>query len=106
MKTQSRFRFLTPAAWMAVLLAAGISAASACPACYGDTTGSKMGNAAQVGIFAMVAIMFVMLSAIGGFIWHLAYRAKHPLPDYDELLREDETPPDHGSLPSPLPGSP
>ena len=33
-----------------------------------------------------------MLGAVGAFIRHLAYRAKHPLPDYDELLRKDEKP--------------
>ena len=39
----------------------------------------------------MVFIMFGMLSAIGGFIWHLARRAKNPLPDYDALLSEDSS---------------
>lgn len=58
--------------------------ALACAACYGDTSGSKMGNAAAVGIFAMVVIMFGMLGAVGLFIRHLAYRAKHPLPDHEE----------------------
>ena len=66
------------------------TSAVACAACYGDTTGSRMGVAADWGIIAMVIIMFFMLSAIGGFIWHLAHRAKHPLPDYNELLREDD----------------
>jgi len=69
----------------------------ACAACYGDTSGSKMGNAAAVGIFAMVVIMFFMLSAVAAFGWHLAYRAKHPLPDYQELLREDESQPSPGT---------
>jgi hypothetical protein len=101
MKIPFRFRFVVPAAWMPLFLAVATSSASACPACYGDTTGSKMGNAAQVGIFAMVAIMFVMLSAVGAFIWHLAYRVKHPLPDYEELLREDATAPAPGYLPVP-----
>ncbi len=53
----------------------------ACAACYGDTTGSKMGEAATWGIIAMTIIMFAMLGAVGAFIWHLAYRAKHPLPE-------------------------
>jgi hypothetical protein len=65
--------------------------ALACAACYGDTTGSKMGNAASWGIFAMVIIMFAMLGAVAAFGFHLAYRAKHPLPDYQELLNEDES---------------
>ena len=72
------------------------SSALACAACYGDTTGSKMGNAATVGIFAMVVIMFGMLGAVAAFGWHLAYRAKHPLPDYDELLKPDDIQPNPG----------
>jgi heme/copper-type cytochrome/quinol oxidase subunit 2 len=75
---------------LALFVAASMSSARACAACWGDTTGSKMSNAADVGIIAMVIIMFFMLGAIGAFIWHLAYRAKHPLPDYNELLREDD----------------
>ena len=78
------------------LFAATTAAVSACPACYGDTTGDKMGNAAQVGIIAMVIIMFFMLGAVGAFMWYLAWRAKNPLPDYEELLREDDVKtPDH-----------
>jgi hypothetical protein len=73
------------------------TSALACAACYGDTTGSKMGNAAAVGIAAMVVIMFVMLGAVAGFGFYLAYRAKHPLPDYDELLSEDNIQPNPGS---------
>ena len=64
--------------------------ATACAACYSSNTGSKMGNAANWGIIAMVVIMFAMLGAIGGFMYYLNYRAKNPLPDYEELLREDE----------------
>ena len=56
-----------------------------------------MGDAASVGIFAMVVIMFAMLGAVAAFGWHLAYRARHPLPDYDELLREGEVPPKPGA---------
>ena len=66
------------------------SSAMACAACYGDTTGSKMGNAATVGIFAMVVIMFAMLGAVAGFGFYLNYRAKHPLPDYEELLNDND----------------
>jgi len=73
-----------------LLILASNTSALACAACYGDATGSKMGNAAAVGIFAMVIIMFGMLGAVAAFGWHLAYRAKHPLPDYDELLHEDQ----------------
>jgi hypothetical protein len=65
------------------------TSALACAACYGDTSGSKMGNAAAVGIFAMVVLMFAMLGAVAAFGWHLAYRAKHPLPDYDDLMKDD-----------------
>ncbi len=64
--------------------------ALACAACYGDTTGSKMGNAAAIGIFAMVVIMFAMLGTISFCGWVLAQRAKNPLPDYDELLSDDD----------------
>ncbi len=63
--------------------------------CWGDTSGSKMGNAAAVGIGAMVVLMFVMLGSIAAFGWHLAWRAKHPLPDYSELLSEDNTTPEN-----------
>ncbi len=87
MKTS--LRFLTPSLLVALLFALTNSSAQACAACYGDTSGSKMGNAAAVGIFAMVIIMFFMLSAVGGFIWHLARRAKNPLPDYAELLADE-----------------
>ncbi len=73
------------------------TSALACAACYGDTTGSKMGNAAAVGIAVMVVIMFVMLGAVASFGFYLAYRAKHPLPDYHELLSEDNVQPNPGS---------
>jgi phosphate/sulfate permease len=73
------------------------SSARACAACYGDTTGSKMGNAADVGIIAMVFIMLGMLGAIAAFGWRLAYLAKHPLPDYNELLNEGEAQPNPGT---------
>ena len=73
------------------------TSAMACAACYGDTSGSKMGNAATAGIFAMVVIMFLMLGAVAAFGWHLAYRAKHPLPDYDELLQDDQIEPNPGA---------
>ena len=69
----------------------------ACAACYGDTTGSKMGVAATWGIFAMVIIMFAMLGVAAGFGFYLAYRAKHPLPDYSELLSEDDSQPKPGT---------
>lgn len=69
------------------------TSALACAACYGDTSGSKMGNAASVGIAVMVVIMFAMLGAVAAFGRHLAYRAKHPLPDYQELLKDDDDTP-------------
>jgi hypothetical protein len=91
MKTSPSFRLPALGLLITLLVELSNSSARACAACYGDTTGSRMGNAASIGIFAMVVIMFVMLGAVGGFIWHLAYRAKNPLPDYDELLRPDDT---------------
>jgi hypothetical protein len=93
MKIRTSFRFLVVSFLAVVLAEAASSGAWACAACYGDTSGSKMGNAAAVGIFAMVVIMFFMLSAVGAFIWHLARRAKNPLPDYNELLSEDSADP-------------
>jgi hypothetical protein len=73
------------------------TSALACAACYGDTTGSKMGVAADWGIIAMVIIMLFMLSAVAAFGFHLAYRAKHPLPDYEELLADDQVQPNPGT---------
>ena len=67
------------------------NSALACAACYGDTSGSKMSNAASVGIFAMVVIMFVMLGTLLAFGFYFARRAKQSYPNYDELLKE--TPP-------------
>ncbi len=96
--------FLRVSAIAAALLAAATSLASACPVCYGDTSGDKMGNAANIGIIAMVIIMFLMLGAVGAFIGYLAWRAKNPLPDYEELLREDEpSDGDHAHMPPPQP---
>ena len=62
--------------------------ALACSACYGDTSGSKMGNAATVGIFAMVVIMFGMLGTLFFVGWHFAWLAKQPLPEHQELMAE------------------
>ncbi len=86
-----KITFLRAVATLTLLLIlASNTSAFACAACYGDTSGSRMGNAATVGIFAMVVIMFAMLGAVAAFGFHLAYRAKHPLPDYQELLNEGE----------------
>ncbi len=71
--------------------------AFACAACYGDTTGSKMGNAASWGIIAMVIIMFLMLGAVAAFGFYLKYRAENPLPDYEELLGNDDAQPNPGT---------
>jgi hypothetical protein len=97
MKTRLSSRMVMLIALTGLLVLVSNTSALACAACYGDTSGSKMGNAAAVGIFAMVAIMFVMLGAVAAFGWHLAYRAKHPLPDYQELLKEDEVKPNPGT---------
>jgi hypothetical protein len=66
------------------------SRALACAACYSDNTGSRMGNAANWGVIAMVIIMFAMLGVIAAAGFYLNYRAKHPFPDYEELLSDDE----------------
>jgi hypothetical protein len=71
--------------------------ALACAACYGDTTGDKMGTAATWGIVVMTILMFIMLGAIAAFGYYLAWRAKHPLPDYEELLGRDEGRPQPGT---------
>jgi len=96
MKTRLPFRGVTLVALIGLLILVFNTSALACAACYGDTSGSKMGNAATVGIFAMVVIMFAMLGAVAAFGWHLAYRAKHPLPDYQDLMKEDEIQPNPG----------
>ncbi|MEJ0000241.1 MAG: hypothetical protein WDO13_14385 [Verrucomicrobiota bacterium] len=89
MKTSRAIALLTP-------LLVGLSShpALACAACWNPAGNDKMTSAAAAGIGAMVVIMFVMLGSIAAFGWHLAWRAKHPLPDYDELLG-DNPPEDH-----------
>ncbi len=92
MKKLLTLRGLAMAAFVALFLLAANTSAVACAACWNPAGNEKMNNAAAVGIFAMVVIMFVMLGAVAAFGWHLAWRAKHPLPDYDELLADDATP--------------
>ncbi len=88
---------LTCLALPVAFLAVSSRPALACAACYGDTSGSRMGMAATWGVFAMVVIMFGMLSAVGGFIYYLNWRGKNPLPDYEELLGQDGTQPNLGN---------
>ena len=97
MKTLLSSRGLTLAALTGLLMVLSDGRASACAACYGDTSGNAQGNAATWGIAAMVVIVFAMLGAIAGFGFYLNYRAKHPLPDYQELLSEDEGQPKPGT---------
>jgi len=89
MKTPRFAALFTP-----LFLAATSHGAWACATCWGDTSGSKSTHAAAVGIAAMVVLMFAMLGSIAAFGWHLVWRAKNPLPDYDELLAEDPNPGD------------
>ena len=84
MKTPLRFVLL-----VFFLAVAAAPHAAACAACYSNNTGSKMGDAANWGVIAMAIIMFAMLGAISGFFYYLNWRAKHPLPDYEELLSEE-----------------
>ena len=95
MKVHS-YRTLALPALTAFLVIAGNGSALACSACYNPAGSEKMNHAATVGIFAMVVIMFAMLGAVAMFGWHLAHLAKHPLPDYDELLSEDPAQPNPG----------
>jgi hypothetical protein len=85
------FRLLLSAGFLVALTG---SRALACAACYNANTGSRMGNAANWGVIAMVIIMFIMLGAIVAAGFYLNYRAKHPFPDYEELLSDNETLPD------------
>jgi hypothetical protein len=96
MKTLLSSRGVALIALTGLLVLVSNTSALACAACYGDTTGSKMGVAADWGIIAMVIIMVFMLSAVAAFGFHLAYRAKHPLPDYQDLLGEDQAQPKPG----------
>ena len=68
--------------------------ALACPFCGQDPSGGRLSVAAGWGIFAMVLIMFAMLGTLVACGFYLNYRAKHPLPDYEELLNESETRPE------------
>jgi hypothetical protein len=63
--------------------------AAACAACYNVNAGSKMGNAANWGVIAMAIIMILMLGALFAAGCYFNWRAKNPLPDYNELLSED-----------------
>jgi hypothetical protein len=92
---KARLSALIPLAALFLLESGG--SALACPFCAGDTTGSQMGQAAGWGIFAMVVIIFAMLGTLAAFGFYLNYRAKHPLPDYQELLSENETSPEPGT---------
>jgi hypothetical protein len=76
-----------------LFLTAASPGAWACVACYDPAGSAKMNHAAAIGIAAMVVFMFVMLGTLFAAGWHLVWRAKHPLPDYDELLAEDPTTP-------------
>lgn len=79
-----------------VLAVLSSHSALACAVCFGDTTGSKIGNAATWGIGIMVVIVFAMLGTLAGFGFYLAHRAKHPGPNYDELLTEEPGEPSSG----------
>jgi hypothetical protein len=90
MKAPSLSRGITLMALTGFLVLAFNTSAMACAACYNPAGSDKMNHAATVGIFAMVVIMFAMLGAVAGFGFYLNYRAKHPLPDYQELLSDDD----------------
>ena len=92
-------KFLSRLSAVAALLLASHGSAFACAACWNPAGNDKMTHAATVGIFAMVVIMFIMLGAVAGFGFYLNYRAKHPLPDYQELLGDDAVQPNPGTTP-------
>ena len=73
--------------------------ALACAACENPAGSARMNNAATIGIFAMVAIMFVMLGALIGCGFYFNYRAKHPMPDYSELINDGPAQPQPGTSP-------
>jgi hypothetical protein len=86
---------LTSTAFLTLLFTfAANTSAQACAACYSNNGGSKMSNAAAIGIFAMVIIMFTMLGAVAAFGFYLRRMEKNPLPDYSELLSEDSPTPE------------
>ncbi len=88
-------KILVPILSLGLLTSLATLPASACAACYNANAGSKMGNAANWGIIAMTIIMFIMLGGLFAAGCYFNWRAKNPLPDYSELLAEDESaPPD------------
>ncbi len=91
MKKLSSFRGLALTFLASLMVLISNTSALACAACYGDTSGSKMGNAAAIGIGAMVIVVFAMLGTLAAFGRHLAYRAKHPLPEPGETPAKPET---------------
>ena len=88
--------FALAALAMLFLIQSGGSA-MACAVCYGDTSGSRMGQAASIAIAVMVVIVFAMLGTLIGCGFYLNYRAKHPLPDYNSLLTETDGPANPGT---------
>jgi uncharacterized membrane protein len=80
-----------------LLLVISNTPAMACAACWNPAGSDKMTHAATVGIFAMLVIMLAMLGTIIGVGFHLAWRAKNPLPDYQELLGDDGAQPSPGA---------
>jgi hypothetical protein len=96
MKSLSLSRGITLVALTGFLVLAFNTSAMACAACYNPAGSDRMNNAATIGIFAMVVIMFGMLGAVAAFGFYLNYRAKHPLPDYEDLLNEGEGQPKPG----------
>jgi hypothetical protein len=87
-------RLATLVALATLLVLNSGSYALACPFCGQDPSGGRMSQAAGWGIFAMVLIMFAMLGTLVACGFYLNYRAKHPLPDYQELLSKGEARPE------------
>ena len=68
------------------LLLVSASDAAACAACFGKSD-SKLAEGMNAGIFALMAIIGSVLTAIAGFFWFIVRRAAtHPLPMPSEII--------------------
>ena len=78
---KNRFLRLLP-----LLILSWPARALACAVCMG-APGSKVGDATNGFIFAMLGFLGAMLAGIGGFAFYLARHAKAPLAPHQELVQ-------------------